>query len=309
MSDSFKTCRRWAPRVAGMRIGIGLPAAVPGTDMTLIGSRASAAECGGFEAVGVIDRLIYDNLDPLTALAAAAARTSRVSLSTTVANVCWRGNPVLLAKQLSSVDRLSGGRLTAGLGMGGWPADYEASGMSLFGRGALFDASLATMERTWQAAGERPGIAIGGTVQASFARAATAISDGWVAPLFGFDLLRDGASEVHRAWAEAGREGQPRIITGRYFSLGPGAGERADEYVHHYYGADFFDLARADTLTDAKQIQAELRRLSEAGCDELLLFPCSGGLEQVALLAAALRAGEDRIPPDTNPTPEGRAEG
>src|ERR687888_2314423 len=130
-----------------MKIGVGLPAAVPDTDMTQIGRWASEAEQAGFESVGVIDRLIYDNLDPLTALAAAAACTARVELMTTVANVCWRNNPVLLAKQLSSVARLSGGRLTAGLGMGGWPADYEASGVPLAGRGPPLDPPLAALER------------------------------------------------------------------------------------------------------------------------------------------------------------------
>src|ERR671919_411782 len=100
-----------------MKIGVGLPAAVPAADMTLIGRWAEEAERVEFESVGVIDRLVYDNLDPLTALAAAAARTSRIELASTVVNVCWRGNALLLAKQLASVDRLSGGRLTAGLGM------------------------------------------------------------------------------------------------------------------------------------------------------------------------------------------------
>jgi alkanesulfonate monooxygenase SsuD/methylene tetrahydromethanopterin reductase-like flavin-dependent oxidoreductase (luciferase family) len=95
-----------------MRVGIGLPAAVPGTNMTLIGRWATEAEGAGFESVGVIDRLMYDNLDPLTALAAAAACTDRVELVSTLVNVCWRNNAVLLAKQLSSVVRLSGGRLT-----------------------------------------------------------------------------------------------------------------------------------------------------------------------------------------------------
>lgn len=70
-------------------------------------------------AVGVIDRLLYDNLEPLTALTAAAARTERVELFTTVLNGGWRANPLLLAKQLASVDPLSSGRLTAGLGLGG----------------------------------------------------------------------------------------------------------------------------------------------------------------------------------------------
>jgi alkanesulfonate monooxygenase SsuD/methylene tetrahydromethanopterin reductase-like flavin-dependent oxidoreductase (luciferase family) len=84
-----------------MRIGIGLPAAVPEVDATTIGTWAAQAEGAGFASVGVIHRLIYDNLEPLTALAAAAARTERVELLTTVLNVGWRANPVLLANRWS----------------------------------------------------------------------------------------------------------------------------------------------------------------------------------------------------------------
>jgi hypothetical protein len=73
-----------------MRIGIGLPAAVPEADMAQIGSCAAQAEQAGFESVGVVDRLVYDNLDPLVALAAAAACTSRIRLISTVVNVNWR---------------------------------------------------------------------------------------------------------------------------------------------------------------------------------------------------------------------------
>jgi alkanesulfonate monooxygenase SsuD/methylene tetrahydromethanopterin reductase-like flavin-dependent oxidoreductase (luciferase family) len=271
-----------------MRVGIGLPAAVPETDMTQMGAWAAEAERAGFESVGVIDRLVYDNLDPLTALAAAAACTSRVELVSTVVNVCWRNNAVLLAKQLASLQRLSGGRLTAGLGMGGWPADYDASGVPLAGRGKRFDAALAAMQRTWRATGDRPRVLLGGVVPASFVRAATELSQGWVAPLFGLGLLQDGRAAVEHAWSEAGRDGRPRIATGRYFSLGPDAQDVADEYVLHYYGPDYFDAARADTLTDAGQIHGELRRLADAGCSDVLLFPCSGDLDQVSLLAEAL---------------------
>ena len=53
---------------------------------------------------------------------------------------------------------------------------------------------------------------------------------------------------------------------------------------------DFFGAARADTLTEAERIHMELRRLAEAGCADVLLLPCSGDLEQVSLLAEALRA-------------------
>jgi hypothetical protein len=107
-----------------MRIGIGLPAAVPGTDMTTLGRWAAESERAGFAAVGVIDRLVYANLDPLIALAVAAGRTERVDLVTTVLSIGWRNNPILVAKQMASLDLVSGGRLLAGLGLGGWPEDY-----------------------------------------------------------------------------------------------------------------------------------------------------------------------------------------
>jgi hypothetical protein len=71
-----------------MRIGIGLPAAVPEIDATVIGPWAVASEHAGFASLGVIDRQVYDNLDPLVALAAAAARTERVELLTTVLLPC-----------------------------------------------------------------------------------------------------------------------------------------------------------------------------------------------------------------------------
>jgi alkanesulfonate monooxygenase SsuD/methylene tetrahydromethanopterin reductase-like flavin-dependent oxidoreductase (luciferase family) len=282
-----------------MRIGIGLPAAVPGTDATTLGGWASEGERLGFRSLGVIDRLVYDNLEPLTALAAAAACSQRAELVTMVLNVCWRQNAALLAKQMASVDRLSGGRLTAGLGFGAWPEDYAASEVPFAGRGARFDAMLATMRRVW--AGEvdgasgpmpalpdgRPGVLVGGAVPAAFARAAT-LGQGWVAPLFGLQALSEGAAAMRRAWAAAGRSGRPRVATGRYFCLGSGADQTADAYIEHYYGPEWFAAARADTLTTPQRLQEELPRLAEAGCSDLVLFPCAGGLDQVALLAEAL---------------------
>jgi hypothetical protein len=92
-------------------------------------------------------------------------------------------------------------------------------------------------------------------------------------------------------------------MTGRYFSLGPGAEEVAKEYVRHYYGPEYFAAALADTLTSPEQVEAELRRLSEVGCTDVLLFPCSGELEQISLLVAALRRSGDLPRPDPEPQP------
>jgi alkanesulfonate monooxygenase SsuD/methylene tetrahydromethanopterin reductase-like flavin-dependent oxidoreductase (luciferase family) len=285
-----------------MRIGIGLPAAVPDVDATTIGTWAAAAERVGFASVGVIDRLVYDNLDPLTALAATAARTEHIELLTTVLNVGWRANPVLLAKQMASVELLSGGRLTAGLGLGGWPEDYAASGVPTSGRGARMEAALDTMHRVWagELAGQggptrrlpagRPEVLFGGLVPAAYARAATR-GQGWVAPLFGLQMLHDGVAAVRRAWAGAGRPGRPRIVTGRYFGLGPDADRIADHSIRHYYGDEALAYARADTLTSPERIRDELRRLAEAGATDVVLYPTSADIDQVRLLARAVLRG------------------
>lgn len=281
-----------------MRIGIGLPAAVPGADMTTLGRWAADSERAGFAHVGVIDRLVYDNVEPLVALAAAAASTSRVELVTTVLNVGWRRNPVLLAKQLASVELVSGGRLAAGLGLGGWPDDYATSGAKDSGR-EVWEATLAALERAWSGELEgaggpmtelppgRPELLFGGLVPAAFRRAATR-GQGWVAPLLGLPVLQQGVAAVRAAWAEAGRPGEPRIVTGRYFGLGPGADAIADGYLRHYYGDQYFAAARADTVTSADRLGEELAALRESGATDVVLYPTSSGLEQVDLLAAAL---------------------
>jgi alkanesulfonate monooxygenase SsuD/methylene tetrahydromethanopterin reductase-like flavin-dependent oxidoreductase (luciferase family) len=282
-----------------MRVGIGLPAAVPGVDATAIGPWAAQSERAGFASLGVIDRLVYDNLDPLVALAAAAARTERVEMLTTVLNVGYRRNPIVLAKQIASVDQLSGGRLTVGLALGGWPEDYSASDASLSARGATFDATLTAMRQVWSgdisgASGPmpalptgRPSVLVGGLVPASFARMA-AHAEGWVAPSFGMPVLKDGITSARRAWSKAGRPGQPRIVVERYFSLGHGADEIADHYLMHYYGSEYFPDVRADALTGRERLHDELHRLAEVGCDDVILLPCSGELDQVALLTEAV---------------------
>jgi alkanesulfonate monooxygenase SsuD/methylene tetrahydromethanopterin reductase-like flavin-dependent oxidoreductase (luciferase family) len=283
-----------------VRIGIGLPAAVPGTDMTTLAQWAADSERAGFAAVGVIDRLIYDNLEPLTALAAAAARTTRVELFTTVLNVGWRNNPILLAKQMASVEQISGGRLTAGLGLGGWPEDYTISEAPQTGKAALWESTLAAMREVWagKVSGQggpmpelpegRPALLFGGLVPAAHKRAATR-GQGWVAPLLGLSMLQEGTAAVQQAWTEAGRPGQPRIATGRYFGLGENADAIADEYIRHYYGDEFFHVARADTLTTAEHLRTELEALEAAGATDVILYPTSGRLEEVGLLAKALQ--------------------
>jgi alkanesulfonate monooxygenase SsuD/methylene tetrahydromethanopterin reductase-like flavin-dependent oxidoreductase (luciferase family) len=122
----------------------------------------------------------------------AAGRTERVDLVTTVLSIGWRNNPILVAKQLASLDLASGGRLLAGLGLGGWPEDYLASQVPQAGSAAGWDSSLAAMRQVWDGKlrGQggptpelpegRPAPLFGGLVPAAYRRA-VAHGQGWVA--------------------------------------------------------------------------------------------------------------------------------
>jgi alkanesulfonate monooxygenase SsuD/methylene tetrahydromethanopterin reductase-like flavin-dependent oxidoreductase (luciferase family) len=291
-----------------VRIGIGLPIAIPGRPACEVATWAQDSERLGFHSLGTIDRLVYDILDPLVCLGVAAAVTERVRLFTTVLNVGWRNNTVLLAKQLATVDLISAGRLTAGLGIGGWPDDFAISGAPTKGHGALFDEALREMRRVWtgevvSVAGPtplpgagRPRLLIAGLVPASYSRAAR-FGDGWVSPLLNRDILADGIAGVTRAWAEADRPGRPQIVTGRYFCCGPDATRITAEYAAHYYGAEYADAVHADSLDSDGRLREELVALARAGVDDVVLYPASSSLDQVHLLAEALeRVGARRRP-------------
>src|SRR5437870_799360 len=106
-----------------MRIGIGLPNTVPGTDGRLLLTWAQHADARAFSSLAVLDRYAYDSYEPLTTLAAAAAVTQRVRLATTIVIAPLR-NTALLAKTAAALDRLSGGRLVLGLAVGARADDY-----------------------------------------------------------------------------------------------------------------------------------------------------------------------------------------
>src|SRR6478752_7691809 len=102
-----------------MDVAIGLPNAVPGTTGAQLTEWARRAEASGFSSLGTIDRIVYENYEPLVALAAAAAVTERIGLCTSVLLGPLRVNATELAKQALSLHALSAGRFTLGIGLGG----------------------------------------------------------------------------------------------------------------------------------------------------------------------------------------------
>jgi alkanesulfonate monooxygenase SsuD/methylene tetrahydromethanopterin reductase-like flavin-dependent oxidoreductase (luciferase family) len=285
-----------------MDIGIGLPSTVPGVDGESLLDWARRADRRGFSTLGTIDRIVYPNYEPLIALAAAAAVTERIRLTTAILIGPLRQNAVLLAKQLATVHHLSGGRLVVGAAPGGRQDDYEVSGIDMSTRGRAFDRQLEEMKRVW--AGEEKGFAgpvgpnldeppqllMGGSVDASFRRAAE-YGDGWI--MGGGDPagFTKAVQRLEDAWNAAGRQDTPRKAALTYFSLGPDADKNAAWYLGDYYGWLGEDVTRGmaeHAARDQETVAQRVAMFEEAGCDELIFFPCSSDPEQVDLLADAV---------------------
>jgi alkanesulfonate monooxygenase SsuD/methylene tetrahydromethanopterin reductase-like flavin-dependent oxidoreductase (luciferase family) len=287
-----------------MNVGIGLPSTIPGIDRDTLLAWARRAEERGFSSLGVLDRIVYPNYDPLIALAAAATVTERIRLTSDIILGPVRGNGAVLAKQAATIDSLSGGRLTLGIALGAREDDYAATGTPWKGRGRQFDAQLAEMKAVW--AGEDRGTAgalgppaarsggpelvIGGGPEVAIPRILEH-GDGWTMTGAPPDQFKEGSAQVKDAWSQAGREGEPRLIALCYFALGEGAEEAARDDLGHYYewlGQEVVDFIVGSAATDEDTIRAYRDAFADAGADELLCFPTSRDLAQVDLLADAV---------------------
>jgi alkanesulfonate monooxygenase SsuD/methylene tetrahydromethanopterin reductase-like flavin-dependent oxidoreductase (luciferase family) len=279
-----------------MKVGIALPNSVPGATGAQLAEWARRAEARGFSTLGTIDRVRYDNYEPLTALAAAAAVTETIGLATTVLLAPLRTNEVELAKQALSVNALSAGRFTLGIGLGAREDDYEISGVSLKGRGRRLDEMLERMVDVWEGGEVGPRIAgppdlvLGGHAAASYARAAR-FGQGWIASGTGPDVYREGAEKARAAWADAGRDGAPHLMALAYFALGDDAEGDARRYLADYYawlGEDVAEMIVAGAAKDPAEVAQTVAAYEGVGCDELILCPSSSDPAQVDLLADAL---------------------
>ncbi len=279
-----------------MKIGIGLPATVPGVRGQLLLDWARQAEAGPFSSLSIIDRLVYPNYEPLVTLAAVAAVTRRVRLMTSVLLAPLR-NPALVAKQAASLDALSGGRLTLGLGIGGREDDYQAAGIPFKRRARIFEEQLTLMKRVWSgqslsdqigpigpkvASPAGPEILIGGYAPQPVSRVGR-WGDGFIADNLAAEPARELYRVAEESWKLAGRQGKPRFVGAFYFGLGPHARERAGEYLGHYYsfmGAAVGGMIQSMPATPEEVRQAIESRL-QVGMDEIILWPCIPDLDQI----------------------------
>jgi alkanesulfonate monooxygenase SsuD/methylene tetrahydromethanopterin reductase-like flavin-dependent oxidoreductase (luciferase family) len=280
-----------------VEIGIGLPSATHGVRGPELTAWAREAEQAGFSSLGTIDRVVYDNYEPLIALAAAAAVTERIRLATTILLAPLRTNTALFAKQAASVDGLSGGRLVLGLAVGGREDDYTVSDVDFHTRGKAFDRQLDELRGFWDGHEVGPDppepggptVILGGRVDVAFQRAAR-YGAGWMLGGGPPDAFKEALPKLEAAWREAGRDGEPRKMALGYYSLGPDAERNANDKLAHYYAflGDYAQQIADGAAKDAETIKQYAAAFEELGCDEFIFFPSDTNPEQVGLLREAL---------------------
>lgn len=235
---------------SSIRIGAKLPSSGPLARHVPLLESARLAEEAGFDSVWVSDHVVMLRQhasrypfapdgkmtwdpedpwhDPLIALAACAGVTERVEIGVAVLIVPLR-NPVILAKQLASLDALSGGRLVVGAGAGWLAEEFEALGTSFQTRGERLDEWIEILRDSWTGEptprqyrhyripegvlsyptpAHSVPILIGGMTATAIRRAGR-IGDGWVALQqvddIDLDTLAAGIAEIG---AEAERRGR-----------------------------------------------------------------------------------------------------
>jgi alkanesulfonate monooxygenase SsuD/methylene tetrahydromethanopterin reductase-like flavin-dependent oxidoreductase (luciferase family) len=292
-----------------MKLGLNLPVMVPGLNRELILDWCHRIDNGPYSSLALGERINFPNPEAMVTMAAAAAVTERVRLTFSVL-VLPMHNEVLVAKQIATLDVLSEGRVTLGLGVGGRKEDYDAVGADFeIKRIARMEEQVARMRRVW--AGENvvegalrcvepapvqeggPELLAGAIMPKAIARAAR-WADGLTDFSFGPSLSEiEGKMTVARdAWEREGRDAPPRFVASFWYALGDGARNQLDDYLGRYLNFLGPELSKAliptVTTTSAQQLKELAKALDEMGVDELILAPTTSDPEDVDRVADLL---------------------
>ena len=300
-----------------MKIGFGAPVAGAWATPGYLAAFSEQAEEAGYASLWTFSRPLVPEgsgmepvyrsvLDPMVALGFAAARTSRIRLGVATISLPFV-SPAYLAKQATTVDVLSGGRLDLGLGIGWMPEEFAIMGASMARRGARAEEYLAVLRTLWadevsSYQGEfytvppgrqdprpvqRPGppVLLGGMSRPAMERAGR-IADGWItSSRADLTTISEAVRVIGEAAAAAGRDPAAVRIICRGVVLAGAEGS----------GAKGPDGGRRLLSGSYEQIREDTAWLAGQGVTELfydLNWDPQVGNPAVAAEAAAERAGE-----------------
>jgi probable F420-dependent oxidoreductase len=230
-----------------MKIGFSLPNIGPVGTAEALTKVAQRAEALGYSSLWTIERLLYplnlqrpypgtpdghlpeiykQVLDPVDALTYVAPLTKKIRLGTSVLDMPYH-NPVVLARRLTTLDVLSNGRLSVGLGLGWSKDEMDATGADITKRGALADEFLPLLKAIWTTnpvefhgkffnvpksyinlkpvQKPHPPIYLGAFVPAALKRLAK-LADGWNPVFLPLPVMQEMFANIRQMAKEAGRD-------------------------------------------------------------------------------------------------------
>jgi alkanesulfonate monooxygenase SsuD/methylene tetrahydromethanopterin reductase-like flavin-dependent oxidoreductase (luciferase family) len=280
-----------------MKIGIGIPESLHDPDHLFEWVRQ--VDQGPFSTLGILDRVVYSNYEPLITLATAAALSTRVRLMTEILISPLR-NTTLLAKEAATLDVLSKGRLTLGLGVGVREEDFFATGAAYKGRGKHIEEQISQMRHIWsgQAWNETvgpigpapvqtngPEIILGGFTPRAMQRVAR-YADGLITAVNDPEQIGNAFRSVEQSWKEANRSGKPRLIAQIDMALETHHAGQGRRNVTDYYTWPPYDTYKpAALITTEQQLRETIREVEQLGADEVIVFTWSSEIEQIDRIA------------------------
>ena len=295
-----------------MDVGVALPTMAADYTRATTVDWCRGIDAGPFSSISAGERLTFRNQEMLVTLSAAAALTERVRVFANLVVLPLHPLP-LIAKQLATLDVLSGGRVSVGVGVGGREHDYRAAGSGFGRRHARLDEGVAELRRIWAgrppfegadpvgphpAQPGGPEVLAGAMGPRAMARAAR-----WADGVSGFSLTADAAEMAaaaqlaDRAWVEAGRDRPPRKVSGCFAVLGTADDQGVLQAFTYDYLAIFgtglaHAMAESAPVWSANRLRHVLDDAEAAGFDEFILVP---GTTDPACLDAFAEAVSARV--------------
>jgi len=290
-----------------MDIGICLPYMERDFDRDAVLAWCRAIDGGPFSSLSCGERITGYTLEMRGVLSAAAVLTQRVRIMPSL-YVLPMHSAVWAAKEIATLDVLSGGRVTLCVGVGAREIDYRAVEAPFERRHARMDQQVEHMRAVWRGepplAGSDPvgpsPVQCGGPpiLAGAMGPKAIARASKWADGLYGFTMNGDPApmadcfGQADSAWEAAEREQRPRRVSGFWYSLADDADARLKQYVFEYLEVLSKDAARAIaagmTMSSPEAIRAGLDAIEALGCDELLLVPATADLSEVERIAEVI---------------------
>jgi probable F420-dependent oxidoreductase len=275
---------------------------------------AVRAEELGFDSVWVWDHIFlgvdppFPVLDSLTLLAALASCTTKIKLGTGVLVLPLR-NPVVLAKELSSLDLIAGGRLLLGMAAGWYKREFDAVGVPFNERGRIMERNLELLRRLWteeQVDAEYPPhrlrgsnlspkparlppILIGGYVDRVLRRAA--LNGGWLTYFYTPNSFARSWAKV-RAFAEAAGRDPEALLNANQLPIYIGQSREAVEgSMMEWLGQEWDYAAWSESTKEAaifgtvEECVAQLQAQLAVGVQNLIFIPYRYRADQVEIIA------------------------